>query len=491
MPAAQDSANLSIAHTMPRLGLRAKAIYGVGGVADAVKTVVFGLFLLFFYTTVVGLPASLVGIIAAVGLVWDAVIDPYIGHVSDFTRSRLGRRHLYMLVGASLMGLSFWALFSPPPDLPTWALAGWLLITSLLVRTMTSLFSVPYLALGAELSQDYHERNSIAGVRGGLAILGTLAAAALAFVVFFPNTTPGIDPKLNYDGYPMMGLTFGIVMTVVALIATLGTLRWRSYVRDADIGVKAGQSLQSFFAGVIASFKIGSFRALFISFSLFFLAVVINATLSIYFLTYYVEITDSAALGLIQGGFYGGAFVGVVFWLRVSKVMEKRWLYFVSTSVTSLAMIGAVLLFGEGNPLGVGNTYALLAGHLFVGFFASIIWVIPFSMIADIADEDELATGQRREGAFFGIFYFGQQIAAGLSILITGVFIDLYAGLIAGDAALSDLTIQRIAVLYGILPAVLLIASAIVIMRYSLDRKKVVKIQARLAERRQSGTVQL
>ena len=101
----------------------------------------------------------------------------------------------------------------------------------------------------------------------------------------------------------------------------------------------------------------------------------------------------------------------------------------------------------------------------------------------NVADEDELDTGERREGAFYGIFNFGQQLAAGMSVLITGVFVDWYAGLAAGEELQSELTVERIAVLYGFLPAGFLVIAAFVILRYSLDQRKVEAIQRKLASR--------
>ena len=466
-----------------RLSRVTKTIYGVGQIAESVKTIIFGLFMLFFYTTVMGLPASLVGVIAAVGLVWDAVIDPFIGYVSDVSRSKFGRRHLYMFFGMILMGVSFWALFSPPRELSTGALAAWLLVTSLMVRTSTSLFTIPYLALGAELTQDYHERNTVSGIRGAWALLGALAAAVLSLALFFPDDGSGIDRKFNYSGYPAMGLAFGVVMTIAASTAILGTLGWRQKAREPSVVSSGVKSAGSFFVGIVTALKNPSFRAIFISMSLFFLAVVVNSILTIYYLTYYVQVTDSKTQGLLQGVLWGTGLIGVVFWLRIAKVVEKRWLYFIATMVTALGMAGAVLLFGEGRPLGVANVRALYLGYAFVGFFASILWVIPPSMIADVADEDELDTGERREGAFYGIFNFGQQLAAGMSVLITGVFVDWYAGLAAGEELQSELTVERIAVLYGFLPAGFLVIAAFVILRYSLDQRKVEAIQRKLASR--------
>jgi glycoside/pentoside/hexuronide:cation symporter, GPH family len=476
----------------PRLDLATKVLYGVGEIANASKTVLFGLFLLFFYTGVMGLPGTLVGIAAAIGLVWDAVIDPYIGHLSDRVRLRLGRRHAFMFAGAVAVGPTFWALFSPPPGLSTSLLFAWLVITSLLVRLAHSVFVVPYHALGAELSRDYHERTSITGIRGACALVGTVVTAGLSFVLFFPNVVPGQDPKLNYAGYPAMGLAWGLVMSVAALVATVATLHWRPFLRrsaENENGHSEEDStnrgpVQGFGRDFAVALRNPSFRALFLSFSLLFLGIVVNGTLAIHFLTYSVAITDSGALSGVQFAFYGGALAGVAVWLRLARRAEKRWLYAIATLATAGLMLAASVLFGDGRLLGQGDARPLLAGQALAGFFGSLFWILPHSMLADVADMDELATQKRREGIYFGILSFGQQLATGLSVLITGALLDWYAGFIPGQAQQLPHTVERIGILFGVLPAALLLGALLLIRGYRLDRRRVEAIQDELLARR-------
>ncbi|OEU83152.1 MAG: hypothetical protein BA865_15910 [Desulfobacterales bacterium S5133MH4] len=464
-----------------RVGLWVKVVYGIGQVPNAMKGILFGIFSLYFYTTVMGLSGSLVGIAMAIGLVWDAIIDPVIGTLSDNVEGRLGKRHGFMLLGAAGMGVSFWAYFSPPDNLSTYALFAWLLVTNLLVRTMTSIFGIPYYALGAELSEDYHERTSVSAFRSAFALAGTLMTVALSFILFFPETTHGGDPKLNIEGYWAMGLFSGLVMTLAGLVSMFGTLSYRQFVCHKNKSPFTG-TLHRFFANTMLALRNPSFRMLFISYSIFFLGTVVNATLSIHFLTYYVRITSSKALSLFHLSFFVAALVGVVFWLRASRMIEKRWLYFAGTLSTSIVMGCAFLVLGEGRLFGTGNLLPLLIGHGIAGFFASVLWIIPASMIADIADEDELLNGERREGTFFGLFYFGEQIAAGASVLVAGVLIDWFAGLIPGQTHQSAITISRIGMLYSLLPSALLGIGALFIMRYSLDQHKVIAIQLELAK---------
>jgi GPH family glycoside/pentoside/hexuronide:cation symporter len=483
MAVVESSVSELAGRATPCLDRRTKILYGIGDIANAIKMTLFGLFTLYFYTTVMGLSGTLVGIASIIVLVWDAAIDPYIGYLSDKARFRLGRRHTFMIIGALTMGVSFWAFLSPPQGLSTAALFAWLMGSSLLVRTATSVYGIPYFALGAELSQDYHERTSITGIRGILALLGTLAAASLSFVVFFPDRTPGVDPKLNYAGYPAMGLASGLVMTITGLIAALGTLSWRPHLPTGGDATMP-QSPRNFFSSFLQSLRNPSFCVLFASYSFFFLGAVINSSLSIHFLTYYAEIAASMDLSTFQLAFYVVGLVAVFFWLWVSRVVEKRWLYLLATLATAILMVCALLLVGEGHYFGTGNVRVLIIGHALGGFFSSILWFMPGSMVADVADEDELATGQRREGSFFGIFFFGQQVAAGISLLLNGVLVDWFAGLVPGQAAQSPETVWRIGLLYGMFPATLLVLAAVLISRYMLSQRRVAVIRAELDRRR-------
>jgi GPH family glycoside/pentoside/hexuronide:cation symporter len=448
-------------------------------VPNAVKTILAALFGFFFYTSVMGLPGSLVGLAGAIGLAYDAVIDPYIGHLSDKSRSRWGRRHAYMLAGALTMGVGFWASFSPPRGLSQAALFAWVLATGFLLRTATSVYRVPYFALGAELSRDYDERTSITALRGILGVLGSLSAAVLSFVLFFPNRGGG-DPKLRYDGYPALGLAFGAAMTAFALVATFGT---RSRAATAGAPSVEAPPPRHFLTASLRCLRNRSFRVLFTSSSLFFLAVAMNTTLSIHFLTYYARIDDSKALSGSQGALYLAGFLGMVFWLRVSPRMEKQRLYVLGTLATGLLMVSGFFLVGEGNLLGTDNVAAVLAGHALVGFFSSTLWFIPAALLADVVDEDELATGERREGSFFGLFSFGQQLATGLSMVLTGLLVDRFAGLVPGQAAQSAETVRRIGLLYSVLPGTLLLVAGVAALRYTLGRRQVAAIQRELDTR--------
>lgn len=466
--------------TTPEIPVITKVFYSLGHIANSVKAILFGIFSLYFYTTVMGLPGRLVGLAMAIGLLWDALIDPVIGRVSDRLGGRLGKRHGMMLVGSLGMGISFWAFFSPPRGLSTAALFGWVLGTSLLVRTMTSLYAIPYYALGAELSEDYQERTTITGLRAAFALAGAMGASVLSFVLFFPATAQGGDPKLSVTGYHNMGLFAGLVMTLASLISTIFTLSHRQYFKEEPARSQERRQW-GFVSGSIRALTNPSFRIIFISYSLFFLGTVVNAMLATHFLTYYAGIVASASLSAFHLCFYVGALLGCLFWTKIGKAVEKRRLYFTGSLCTAVILACAYGLLGEGRYFGTGNLAPLLYGHGVAGFFGSVLWIIPYSMIADVADQDKMLYGEARQGTLFGVINFGEQIATGLSLLVSGILVDRFAGLVPAQADQSPQTISRIGALYSLLPSALLILAAIVILRYNLDRERVKAIQRKLA----------
>jgi len=470
---------------MPPLRWPTLLLYGVGEMAHSIKSVVFGLFILFFYTSVVGLPALWVGLATGFGLLWDAMADPYIGYLSDHMDLGYGRRHSFMIIGALTMGPALWALLSPPRGLPVLGSVLWLLVSSLLARSTSSLFLTPYYALGTELSADYHERTVITGVRGALALLATLLAASLSFLIFFPDRGAGLDPKLQYAGYPRMGFWFGLAMVAVAIVAIAGTWRWRRHLaplhRDG-----ADRSRYVFLREAGKALGNPVFLLLFLSSALFFLGTVVNANLSLYFLTYYLHITASAVLSALQLGFYVGALVGVAVWMKVSRYIEKRWLCGGAMFVCAAALAAAPLLFGVGHVLGSANYGLLFTGYAVVGFFGSVLWVLPASMLADVIDQDELHTNRRREGTYFGLYYFGQNIAASLSLLLSGALLDWFVGLVPGKAIQSLQTVERIGMLFGLAPAVLIGGAGALMVCYHLDHAAITDIQRQLQVRHNS-----
>lgn len=460
------------------LAMSAKLLYGVGEMPITALMVLSGLFILFFYNSVLGLPATVVGIGLFATLALDAITDPLIGHLSDRTRHRLGRRHVYMLPGALGMGPCFYLLFSPPRGMGHPALFAWMLGSMVLLRATSAIYRIPYLGLGAELSRGYDDRTSTMAIRAIFGLVGTLAAAGLSLLLFFPKTADGSEPKLHYAGYPHLGLAFGALMTVSGLICFFGTLRYRTQ------GSEDTSEAPPFFSAFRISMGNAEFRKIWASSTTFFLAVVLNSAVAINYFTWYAKITDNRQVSAMQIALYLGALVGVFGWMAMGRRVEKRTSAMLAMGSLALVMLMAALLIGEGRLFGAGHPMPLLIGSVIAGMFVSAVWVIPPSMVADVVDTDELKTGLRREGIYFGIANFGEKIAAGGALLMAGGLLSLFGKLSHGAPAGAPAATPYLGVLYGAVPAVLLMVSLLCIVRYRLNRRTVHEIQRELAVRR-------
>jgi GPH family glycoside/pentoside/hexuronide:cation symporter len=466
------------------LPLAVKLLYGVGEMPITVLMVLSGLFILFFYNSVMGLPASLVGIGLSASLVLDAVLDPYIGHLSDGARSRFGRRHAFMLPGALAMGPCFFLLFSPPRSLGHVALFLWMLFWSVALRVTSAVYRIPYLGLGAELSRDYDDRTRTMAIRSFFGLLGTLAATGLSFALFFPATADGSEPKLHYAGYPHLGMAFGALMSVSGLVCLFGTLGHRH--AGGEPAASAPSSGQHFLSAFGISMRNSSFRKIWFATTFFFLAVVLNFSLAINYFTWYAKITGGGTLGFIQTCFNLGALGGVIVWLVLSRRAEKRNLYLAGMVATALVLLSATVLVGQGRLFGTGNALPLMLGNALAGIFASAYWVLPPSMVADVTDTDQLATGRRREGIYYGIMNFGEKIAAGGALFLSGMLLTVFRKLshgAVGAPGTPPVDVRYLGLLYGAVPAALILISLASLLSYRLDRRTVHDVQRQLAAR--------
>jgi Na+/melibiose symporter-like transporter len=210
------------------------------------------------------------------------------------------------------------------------------------------------------------------------------------------------------------------------------------------------------------------------------MATAINAALALHFLTYHARIAASNAMGLYFGGFFAGAMAGVLVWVRVSRLFEKHLVYAATTIVTAVVISGGYWLLGEGRPFGTGNVPVLVTLTGLAGFFGIAAAVVAPSMMADITAQDELQSGRRRDGIFFGVYSFGQQLSSGLAVLVAGVLVDRFAAMVPGQADQSAETIERLAMISNLLPAVILAGAAVIALQYDLTHRRMESIEQEL-----------
>ena len=465
------------------LPFRHKLGYASGQVLDTVVQQSLGIFLLFYVTSVCGLPGALAGFALAAGLVVDAVLDPIIGSVSDGWRSRMGRRLPFMALALPLVTTLFVLIFSLPQGLETTALFLWLTLLSIGLRVSLSLFILPYQAVGAEISEDHDERSSIMTWRWGIGMIGAVAAVLLGFGVFFAGTN-GLSDRSAYTPFALSLALLVVLCSLVAMRVVRVTLPRQHAPAAAGAGLHA-----RLFSELGEVLRNRSFRILFVGAVLFFTALGTHMALGLHANSYFWHLTpdqiQSVTLAVFVGMVMGAPLAGPML-----KRMEKRSVLLIGIAGMGLSHAGpaAFRLLGllplEGAPLAV-----LLSAIVFSGGVLMAAAAIAFSaMMADAADEHEYLFDARREGLYFAGWSFASKAATGLGALLAGLILQLAALPAATDpanfAAVPDHSARLLALFYGPGAGLLYAAAVFVIARYTLDSKRHAAILGVLNERR-------
>jgi Na+/melibiose symporter-like transporter len=420
----------------PPLGGATKAWYAAGQFAEGLKNEAFTLFLLFYYTAVLGLPGGLAGQAILIALLFDAVIDPLLGVVSDRWSSRWGRRHPFFYASVVPLGICFYLTFAPPAGLSHGELFAWLTGFAIATRAAMALFIVPHLALGAELSTDYEERTTIVTLqfvftRGGHAIAGMLA-----FLWFFRPTADYAEGRFNPEAYPALALTLSVMMVVSILLSAWRTQHRIPWLPRPDASATQHGVIPAMLRDFRELWRNGSFRALFIGLLLTFVAFGVVTSLGLHFATYFWRVSNLELL--VWGIFTGiGIFGGLPVWRAIAARIDKKPTFMWGLVMFTVFSAGPALLELMGGwpakesalyvPLWCATTG--LAAH----FGIASTMVTGRSMMADVTDEDALLHGRRREGVFFGAVSFSAKAAFGVGSLIAGLVVQA-VGLEAGQA---------------------------------------------------------
>jgi Na+/melibiose symporter-like transporter len=475
--------------TTSPLSARTKLAFGVGQVAEGVKNTAFSTFLLLYYNQVLGLSGSLAGLAIMIALCFDAVTDPLAGSLSDNCRSRWGRRHPFMYASAIPLAAAFYFLFAPPAGLDETGLFLWLTVFAVLTRGAMTLYHVPHLALGAELTDDYEGRTSVVSYRTVFGVLGNAATILLGFSLFF-HDRGGIQGTLVAEAYPPFALAFAVLMAVTILVSAVGThdripsLPVPSGPADP---VSPGRALVRVFTDLVVALRNRSFRWLFAGVIIVFVMVGVQSALGLYMGNYFWELSSSEirwwVLATPVGFMVGAPFTRLInrrFDKKPSLVIGTAWYAVFALSPPSLRLLG---WFPENGDEAL--VPLLVAANLIGGAGVIQAIVTAGSMMADISDAHELETGRRQEGIFFGALSFSGKGASGLGNLLGGIGLDLIAfPREAIPGGVDPDVLVRLGALYG--PVVLGFAVVCVwcYSHYDLTRARHAEILEILAERR-------
>jgi GPH family glycoside/pentoside/hexuronide:cation symporter len=470
-----------------RLGLGALSVYGSGALVENITTWVVGSLLLFYLTIICGLSGSEAGAALGITLVVDSVIDPVVGSISDNSRSRHGRRHPLMLASIIPIVVAFGLLFSVPRGLSGLPLFAYALATLLSLRVAISFFYVPYMALGAELTDDYAERSTVVAGRVFFTVLGGLTAAFLTWGVFLKG------PRGRYDAaaYSPLAWTFGAIVAFGALLSTLGTLRARGRLHAAPEGRRFG--LGQFFAEVIEVLRNRSFVSLFLPCLILFTALGVAGALTLHANTFFWKLSSPQILILgllLPVGVFGGIFAAGM----LARAIEKRSAAMLGLAMIGLSQLGPVTLRLTGVIPAAAALPTLGAAVVIGGIGAGIATIAFQSMMADATDEHEHLFGARREGLYFAGITLSAKASSGLGAWIGGITLDLIGfphGIAATPALLATIpaaTIRNLGIAYGPGASIFTAVAVAVLFGYKLNKTGHTRILEELNRRRAEKT---
>ena len=467
-----------------RSPLRTRFFYGIGSVAEGTKNTAFNVFLLFYYNVVLGLPGTLSGAAIFIALCVDAITDPLVGAISDDTRTRFGRRHPYMYAAALPMALCFFALFRPPAGLTETGLFLWLTCFAVGVRVSMTFYAIPSGAMVAELTDDYDERTSLVSWRVMFGWLGGISVSLLGYVVFLAPNDSFPDGRLDPGAYLNLGIAGAVMVFTAILICTAGT-------HHLIPKLKSPPPPEPF---TLARLR-DEFRPVFQNHSYVMLVVAsifasvaggFNDVVGLYVNTYFWEFTTGQIAMLVWALLPAIAIAFMATRPLTERFEKKR----AALGLASFAILfGPFLiflrLFGVLPENGDPRLLWMVIGHavILVALVISISIIIA-SMVADIVDENELATGRRQEGVFASAIAFAAKATSGVGGLMAGIALDLIAfprGTASGDVDPDKVTALGLVVGPGMM--MLFLVTLVFLSRYRITRANHVTTLAALAAR--------
>ncbi|MEO1658946.1 MAG: glycoside-pentoside-hexuronide (GPH):cation symporter [Pseudomonadota bacterium] len=450
--------------TSPKLDVRRVGLFCTADFGFNLYYSGLSIFLLYYYTDIVGIRPATAGLIFAIPLLWDAITDPIMGAIASRVPSRHGRFRVFLLFGSVPLALSFVLMFVAPLVFTAQvALAA--ALTHIVFRTAYTVVTVPYSALSANMVLDTEQRGSLAGMRMICATTGGLFTVLVTL------------PLANAVGGGDLRLGFVVVATLYAIISTLLTL----LAFQSTAGVSATSTAPQLAFGDIGRVLLAN-RALLILVA----AVVLGATgvsvfskMLIYFVKYVADVDLPITAALVS--MTGMAAISIPVWMAISRKLEKKTVWIIGGTAAALGQIALYVI-----PPAEGTMVAIL---LAIGFANGAFYVTFWSMLPDTVEYGQWRSASRDEGLVFGINLLALKAAAGMGIGALGFLLDA-SGFVAGVEQAPE-TLARLEAITTLVPASLMACAMAVIAFYPISKRKhrqmVVAIERREARPAPAG----
>ena len=455
-----------------------KIAFGVGMLANQMFPAALGVFIIVLVQDL-GFAALWWGIIQFAPRIFDAVTDPIMGFISDNTKSKWGRRRQYVFIGGILMGVAYIAMWQIYKDNGVVFNFIYFLFWSLLFYLGLTIFSVPYVAMGYEISEDFHERTQIMAIAQFIGQWAWVIAPWFWVILYNKEWFPiGAD-----QGVRELSVWVAVSCTLFAIIPAL-FIKSKSTLNRTDLKpIKPSyilKSVKEIFNSAFEAFKIKQFRkiafATFLIFNSFYVIAAFTFLIIVHYMFNSIE-SDAGIWPAMHGSV--GALITSFFVIPVitiiSRLIGKKKAFILSQSISIIGYVLFWFLFVPGKP------YLFLFALPFHSFGIGSLFTIMMSMTADVCDLDELETGKRREGLLGAVYWWMVKLGFGVAALLSG-FILWLVDFDAENVKESAITGMRL--FYSLLPIAGVIVAIWIMKDYDITEKKALEIGKELAKRK-------
>jgi GPH family glycoside/pentoside/hexuronide:cation symporter len=447
-----------------KLSFGKKVRFGVGDFGMSVIIASLQFFQLFYYTDVVGIDPALAGTALLVGkLAWDMVNDGLFGYVIDKTKTKWGRRRPYIMFGAIPLALSFWLIYSLPSGMTNTAAFFAMLGTFVLFDTFGTFVNTAYSTMTAALTTDYNERTSLATVRMSFNVVGYIMGAGITTLL--ASVFESSFGWTSQQSWSAVGLLFG------ALAA--GTLLITGFSKDLTPVVDEEPTKMPPLKALFSTFKNKPFRQFMVISGIMSIAFTIVTAMLAYFIKYQVMMEPQSAMIMLM--MLGILALCLVPCKLVADKIGKAKTYALGIGIASVALLAAFFLPNQETML-----IFAVAGVAGLGFSSQ--WVCPHSMMPDVVEYDELMTGERREGVYYGMWGMVGKVTGSFGTAFCGWGLKIFG--YVKDVPQSETSLLGIRLLFAVVPAVLLLSCIPMLMKYPINKATHAQLMKDLAAKK-------
>lgn len=469
-----------------RIPFHLKLVYGLGAFVNNLLAAAIG-GMVIVLNLGLGMNPALVGLVSALPRLTDALTDPLMGYISDNTRSRWGRRRPYIFIGAIAAGVIYALLWQLPADKSEAFYFWYFLAGSLLFYLAYTVFATPWVALGYELTPDYHERTRLMGTQN---FIGQLAYVIAPWFLLIMQSESMFDGMV--DGAAGLAIIIGmVVISIGVLPAIFLRERFKANIAVDCTGgtapieswrVALARNIKCFLTGFVISLKFKPFVKLCIATFLVFNGFMLIASFQFYVIIYYVFGGDT-----VEGAKYAGysgtlgaisTFLVIIFVTWIGTRLGKRRTFFLATGIS---MVGYALKWFCYNP---DIPWLLLLPAPLMAFGLGSLFTLMPSMIADVVDADELNTHERREGMYGSIFWWVVKLGMAAALAAGGFLLNATGFDVALGGEQAERTIYLMRVFDAFIPAAASGLAIWAIFTFSITEEKAHEVRAELERRR-------